>query len=79
MWKILLVEMKHTPDIKAVFDFLAQELCLLYLIFPSWLLALDRGCRAMKSSPIATRLEYIFTRGVRKEEERRENIETHTG
>lgn len=33
---------------------------LLYLILPSWFLALDRGCSAMKSSPIATRLVYIY-------------------
>ncbi len=33
---------------------------LLYLILPSWFLALDRGWSAMKSSPIATRLVYIY-------------------
>lgn len=36
------------------------RLFLLYLILPSWFLALESGCRAMKSSPIATRLEYIY-------------------
>lgn len=33
---------------------------LLYLILPSWFLALDRGWSAMKSSPIATQLVYIY-------------------
>lgn len=49
----------------------------LYLILPSWLLALDRGCRAMKSSPIATRLEYIYSRRTHRAD-RRKNTQTHT-
>lgn len=55
----------------------AESSHLLYLILPSWLLALDRGCRAMKSSPIATRLEYIYARRIHRED-RRKNTHRHT-
>ena len=35
----------------------------LYLIFPSWILALDSGCRAMRSSPMVTESECVWGAG----------------
>lgn len=74
-------EVKHSWDTELIFLCILtpglNQSHLLYLILPSWLLALDRGCRAMKSSPIATRLEYIYTGRIHREDGRK-NTHRHT-